>query len=472
MNKLQKMMALSFAFVLLVTNFGGNAKSFAQESSNETMVSNTAQADSIDPASLVISIRGAKPEKSKRDPNMLSFSIPRKYENDKLKSLTHDEIVVAPGYKAQLLDFAEQKEIKELILAGSETGFYAYLRLQNGKDKDITIPINLGFTIDYRVSRILGISLNEDEAPTTGKSKEDRRVLSITLPDNSDKVSIDQRDIVTDSQGVKPSKVEFYGKDATFKTEEKNPIPLEEGKITTIYFKLVTAVPLEPGEDDEPKYYEVRIEKKSAPDKKDVVPPKKEENKSSAASSPRSSVRPDRASAAPSTNNTMPTTEKNEAKTMPNTENKKAMPSENVSAMAPKASAPKTFKLVLGKKQYTSTQEGAMTDKALDVAPMISKGRVMLSARAISGLLGLTTQYNPATKTAIFSDEANNRIELPLGKDYLLVNGEKMMLTSLPVNQQGRVLLPITDIQKAFKKLGTQAEITWNKEDKSILIQK
>lgn len=466
MNKLQKMMALSFAFVLLVTNFGGNAKSFAQESSNETMVSNTAQVDPIDPASLVISIRGAKPKKVSSNGDMTTLDVYFKRREKDTNKVFINDIMVAEGYSVVFTDYLFTESSENFIQINDSAPEPKYFKL---KKDALELKYTVRFTqeleeVEYTLKSVLGIPLDEKMDKSNGKSIENRKKLTVNLPAESKITQVEAKDILTD-ETKRDALVEFYGKDATFKTEEKNPIPLEEGKITTIYFKLVTAVPLESGEVDEPKYYEVRIEKKSAPDKK-------EENKSSAASSPRSSVRPDRASAAPSTNNTMPTTEKNEAKTMPNTENKKAMPSENASAMTPKASAPKTFKLVLGKKQYTSTQEGAMTDKALDVAPMISKGRVMLSARAISGLLGLTTQYNPSTKTAIFSDEANNRIELPLGKDYLLVNGEKMMLTSLPVNQQGRVLLPITDIQKAFKKLGTQAEITWNKEDKSILIQK
>lgn len=87
----------------------------------------------------------------------------------------------------------------------------------------------------------------------------------------------------------------------------------------------------------------------------------------------------------------------------------------------------------------------------------------------ISELLGVEVKYDPSTKTATFTYEGNT-ITVKLGQKYMTVNGERVNFTSDIVNVGGRILIPLTDIQKAFAKLGLKAIVEWNQSEKTVTI--
>ncbi|MDO5096073.1 MAG: copper amine oxidase N-terminal domain-containing protein [Peptostreptococcaceae bacterium] len=130
-----------------------------------------------------------------------------------------------------------------------------------------------------------------------------------------------------------------------------------------------------------------------------------------------------------------------------------------------------TTKLTIGKNTYVALVEGVEVEKTMDVAPRIHQGRTVLPARAISELLGVEVKYENTTKTANFI-LGENKVELKPGQKFMTVNGEQMMLTSEIIQVDGRVLLPLTDIQKAFENLGLRADVTWDAESKSVSITK
>lgn len=129
-------------------------------------------------------------------------------------------------------------------------------------------------------------------------------------------------------------------------------------------------------------------------------------------------------------------------------------------------------KLVIGKKTYTAMINGQAVEKTMDVAPMVHMGRTVLPARMISELLGVDVKFDQASKTASFMYGEGNKVELTLGQKFMMVNGEKVALTADILNKDGRILLPVTDIQKAFAKLGLEANVSWNAATKTVTIEK
>lgn len=135
--------------------------------------------------------------------------------------------------------------------------------------------------------------------------------------------------------------------------------------------------------------------------------------------------------------------------------------------------------LTIGSKNYTVTKNGKTEQKMLDVSPIIHKGRTMLPARVIAQLLDMDVTYNNATKTAkfVFVKEEDGKkqehiVELTLGKKTLKVDGQVQALSGEIINKNGRILMPISDIQKTAKSLGLPAQITWEGQSKQITISK
>ncbi|MDO4711882.1 MAG: S8 family serine peptidase [Peptostreptococcaceae bacterium] len=135
--------------------------------------------------------------------------------------------------------------------------------------------------------------------------------------------------------------------------------------------------------------------------------------------------------------------------------------------------------LKIGSKEYKALEDGKIVDKMMDVAPMIHKGRTMLPARAIAELLGIEVKFDEATKTATFvfvkeedGKKVENTVELTLGKNVMTVNGKAQMLSGEVLNVKGRVLLPMTDVQKALKELGLKIDVKWEHQTKSISLEK
>ncbi len=128
-------------------------------------------------------------------------------------------------------------------------------------------------------------------------------------------------------------------------------------------------------------------------------------------------------------------------------------------------------KLVIGQKTYTAMVNGQAVEKTMDVAPMVHQGRTVLPARMISELLGVDVKFDQKSKTANFM-YGEAKVQLTLGQKFMLVNGEKAALSADILNKDGRILLPVTDIQKAFAKLGLTANVSWDADTKSVTVNK
>lgn len=110
-------------------------------------------------------------------------------------------------------------------------------------------------------------------------------------------------------------------------------------------------------------------------------------------------------------------------------------------------------------------------EEGLEIAPRLYQGKTMLPVRAVSEISGLTVSYNDKARIASFRYKNEERVvELNLDKNYMVVNGEEILLSANLLIVEGRILLPIRDIQSAFAKLGLDTDISWNEEEKTVLI--
>ncbi|MFC4805678.1 stalk domain-containing protein, partial [Filifactor villosus] len=127
--------------------------------------------------------------------------------------------------------------------------------------------------------------------------------------------------------------------------------------------------------------------------------------------------------------------------------------------------------LKIGSANYQVVENGKTVTKKIDVTPMIYKGRTMIPTRMMAELLGVGVSYNPKAKTTIL-EYNKNKIELTLGKQTMKINGKERKLSAPMMTKNNRVLLPLTDIQRALKELGLRSEVKWDPSTKSISITK
>ncbi len=62
-------------------------------------------------------------------------------------------------------------------------------------------------------------------------------------------------------------------------------------------------------------------------------------------------------------------------------------------------------------------------------------------------------------------------VTLTLGQKVMKVNGQNVDLLAAPLLVNGRILLPVRDIQRAFSDLGLKVSIDWNAETKRVIIK-
>ncbi|MDO5095210.1 MAG: stalk domain-containing protein, partial [Peptostreptococcaceae bacterium] len=123
--------------------------------------------------------------------------------------------------------------------------------------------------------------------------------------------------------------------------------------------------------------------------------------------------------------------------------------------------------LRIGEREYRQLENDVLVTKVMDVPPMIHENRTMLPARVVAELLNVEVDFDNASKTAYFQYQGN-LIELALGQQRMKINGEEKMLTADVLNVQGRVLMPITDVQRALVDLGLHVDFNWEHFAKEV----
>ena len=99
-----------------------------------------------------------------------------------------------------------------------------------------------------------------------------------------------------------------------------------------------------------------------------------------------------------------------------------------------------------------------------DVAPINQDGRVLVPVRAIFEALGTTVDWNPQIET-ITSSLNGNTVTLTIGSELMLKNGRPVYLDVAPMIIGDRTLVPVRAISEA---LGS--EVTWDAENNRVQI--
>lgn len=416
----------------------------------------------------ILSIRGVtdirdtdkrKGGSSPDDQKILSMTVPNRKSG---KNITLDEIRFAEGYSASLYSDPDYKEsMKDIPIDANNT--IAYIKVAKGSETHYyLLQIFLGAPmVKGEVLSVFKIPVSDKVYDKDGDSKEQRRIIEQVM--DPKKMPVFREISATNIEKRDPKDmVQFYGTDPEFSTKVEGAVPIPSGK-SHFYFTVRT-------EDQTTIYYELILDNKAENGSQDKDPkPKQDQQKpkqdpvpqNGGGSSSRSSVRPG--------DQTPPKADKKEGEKAAETkksENNMDADQKNVAPMS-KVST----KLMIGEKKYTVTIDGVATKKIADVAPMIHMGRTVLPARMISEVLGVDVKFDSASKTASFM-YGENKVELMLGKKYMMLNKEKIELTADILNKDGRILLPLRDIQNAFAKLGLKANIAWDAESRSIDIEK
>lgn len=106
------------------------------------------------------------------------------------------------------------------------------------------------------------------------------------------------------------------------------------------------------------------------------------------------------------------------------------------------------------------------TEEKNDVAPKIVKSRTMLPARFVAEKLGATVEWNEESQKVTIKGE-NINVEITIGSEKAMVNGEEVELDSPAFIENGRTYTPIRFISEA---LG--ANVNWNGATEQVVITK
>ncbi|MDR7870134.1 MAG: copper amine oxidase N-terminal domain-containing protein [Tissierellaceae bacterium] len=98
-------------------------------------------------------------------------------------------------------------------------------------------------------------------------------------------------------------------------------------------------------------------------------------------------------------------------------------------------------------------------------APFIDEnGRTLVPLRLTMETYGAEVDWNNDTNTAIVK-KGDTKLEIPVGKNYILRNGEQIDMDTESINKDGRVYLPIRFVVEAF---GSGVE--WDQNTKTVNI--
>ncbi len=104
----------------------------------------------------------------------------------------------------------------------------------------------------------------------------------------------------------------------------------------------------------------------------------------------------------------------------------------------------------------------------MDVAPYIRDGRIMLPLRSLAEALGFEVEWNRSTRTVVLKDN-NTRVEIPVGTNKIIVNGNVYTSDVKPEIKNNRTMLPIANLARALG-LSDGNDIIWNSKSKMVTI--
>ena len=176
-------------------------------------------------------------------------------------------------------------------------------------------------------------------------------------------------------------------------------------------------------------------------------------------------------------NNTFPRIKSNENKSSSNKvytrtstkETKKESKTENLSK------TPK-YTLTINSGEYEVLINGQVIKRQMDVKPLVKNDRLMLPLRSLSEMIGAKVEWDSQTRTAIFTNKGLvAKIQID-GNEIVLSNGKVIKMDSKPLNINGRILLPISNVANVFgltngnTKDGIDQNIEWDGDNKTVEI--
>lgn len=176
-------------------------------------------------------------------------------------------------------------------------------------------------------------------------------------------------------------------------------------------------------------------------------------------------------------NNTFPRIKSNENKSSSNKvytrtstkETKKESKTENLSK------TPK-YTLTINSGEYEVLINGQVIKRQMDVKPLIKNDRLMLPLRSLAEMIGAKVEWDSQTRTAIFTNKGLvAKIQID-GNEIVLSNGKVIRMDSKPLNINGRILLPISNVANVFgltngnTKDGIDQNIEWDGDNKTVEI--
>lgn len=136
----------------------------------------------------------------------------------------------------------------------------------------------------------------------------------------------------------------------------------------------------------------------------------------------------------------------------------------------------KTYKFYVGRNEYEILSLGESKKVKIDVAPIIENERTLLPMRLIAEILGIDVKWDEDKRLATFTKEGRI-VEVQIDSSEIEINGEKDKLFAKVKIENDRILLPITNISKAFKLTngntddGIDQNIEWDNIERSVTIK-
>ena len=136
----------------------------------------------------------------------------------------------------------------------------------------------------------------------------------------------------------------------------------------------------------------------------------------------------------------------------------------------------KTYNFYIGKSYYEVLNMGESKKVKVDVAPMIENNRTLLPMRLIAEILGLDVKWDEDKRLASFTKEGR-LVKVQIDSSEIEINGLRENLYSKVKIENNRILLPITNISKAFgltngnTEDGIEQNIEWDSSKRSVSIK-
>lgn len=136
----------------------------------------------------------------------------------------------------------------------------------------------------------------------------------------------------------------------------------------------------------------------------------------------------------------------------------------------------KVYKFYIGKNEYEIIKSGETKRVKTDVAPRIENERTLLPMRLIAEILEAEVKWDEDARLATFI-KGDRLVKVQIDSSEIVINGVKENLYSKVKIENDRILMPLTNISKAFGLTNGNTDdradqnIEWNPNERSVTIK-